>query len=151
MLTVGQDLYQLTQRDFQTLPLDPFYRQDAPTQAGSATVTSLITIPRDRALYLAGFSVILVAAAAETWQQFQITAFFNDNTSQVILYDGRTEVVGLALAGYAVAINKTLNLLLPPNISTIQAIAQKSAAVQPAAMNLNFHGYKIPPGGIGRV
>jgi len=155
MLAIGGQLYNLTDRDRQTLLLEPLIRRATSTWGiGVASITWDYQIPDDRMLLLQNVSVgIGCGAAASRVNQMAVYyretaadplfAFIHQRQNANIVGDGQlvaTERLNVNL--------HSLQLLLPKGIITISAT--RSDTTVAGFLAPTIYGYLIPPGGIGR-
>jgi len=158
MFTFGQGLYRLTERDLETLLVEPYIRssirQLAPAQASDSI---LFPVPQDRSLYLDcfalnwnfNFEALSVATA------FAINLFTQAGTQISLLSIVRDNggIVGdnaaTRGAGAVFGINRAPRIILPPGVQVRMDVSRTGTA---NAMDYRFDltGYLIPPGGVGR-
>ena len=156
MFTVGQGLYNLTERDQATLYMDSFFRSsNATIAAASSNAEASITIPVDRCLYLNTYIFEGQASALSQWFAIGIQAKNDAGTSFRVGYFESTALLGdyssSSAAGSVCTISRSIGIVLPPATKSISCIAFRTGATNPASFNFNVVGYLIPPAGIGRL
>lgn len=158
MLTVGQGLYNLTQRDLSTLFVDSFFREVGSTiAAGTDAGEVVLQIPVDRCLWLGHVHFQGSAAALSTWTSIAMTLTSTSGTFYRVfrMESGSAGVLGdnstASGAGGVCSVNRSFNLLLPPNTQSIRFAMARIGSTNPATWVANCSGYLIPPGGIGRL
>jgi len=159
MFSIGQQLYELTERDYTTQLITPFFRSVRGNGGASANVTAGISLPKDRCLYIKYATISLGPCPLEFWTNASIffrvfsvvqSDLYNINSivSPGLLGEGQ----GVATVGNSVAYNIPLDILLPPGTDSIDAAAVKSGAInQGQTLFFSIAGYLLPAGTIGRA
>lgn len=158
MLTIGQQLYDLTERDLSGLFVDPFFRtQTVSVAAAAAGGSATFNLELDKSLFLHNISITLNNAALSTWYGMAIDVYnaqanvfriFSANGDSGSTLNGDYQAGG---AGRGIAITRTFNLIIPPNSSSIVVAANRATTTNPVDFRVDIVGYKIPPGRIGRL
>lgn len=157
MLTVGQGLYQLTERDNATLYVDSYFRAATVSiAAGTAAGSVDLAIPIDRCLFLHSFLIKGDPTPLSTWNSFKLNLTSNDGTTVYQIYADTNEAGlnsdnGAAAAGSTCTIYRPISLMLPPSVSKITYLAQRAVTTNAATATINLMGYLIPPGRFGRI
>lgn len=155
MFNLGQQLYQLTQRDLVGIGADPFFRTFT-GNAPAAQSFGLLQIPLelDRALYLHAFSAYLINTALATWTSFLIAAENAAGQSVVLSRGGNNTQLngdnGAGGVGASVMVSRTLQIVVPPQTRRLSFIVTRTDLTNQANFELALNGYYIPPGRIGR-
>lgn len=157
MFTIGQGLYNLTERDRTTLFVDPFYRQFV-VSAGAASLVGAadLNLPLDRALYINSIVFNGAPTALSRWTNFELNALANSGSTGFLLakYLGAPLIGDNSLAtavGDGCVINRDLNLVIPPNTNALRFSVTRDVVGNAASCTINLSGFLIPPGGIGRI
>jgi hypothetical protein len=159
MFYVGQNLYQVTERDLATQTISPYFTSVRGNGGASTTATGSISIPRDRALYVKNVVLSLGPVPLEYYTNASI--FFrvfnvvqqdlwniNSLVSPGLLGQGQQ----VASVGNSVAYSFPLDILLPPGTDSIDATSVKSGAIaQGQTLFFGISGYLLPAGNIGRA
>lgn len=148
MLEIGSQLFNLTDRDRQTIFLEPFLRRTSVTlAAASATANMDFSLPIDRCLYLHSVVFDLAAEAATNWESWGV----------------QIRRPGLELAGilYQEAITPVLNnrvsktipiqFICPPGVNLVRFGASRVTTTNAVIANVELVGYLMPAGEIGRA
>jgi hypothetical protein len=157
MLTVGQGLYNLTQRDQATLYVDSFYRQSTYNLAigtGAGTDTVGIQLPIDRSLYLSFLNIIADPGAAASWTILGVNMLSDSGVPYPLIQqygDSINSDNATSAAGSVTTLWRSFNTVLPPNTKRLVATVNRSASGAAATIRVFVGGYLIPPGGIGRL
>ena len=156
MITFGQGLYNLTDRDRSTLYVDSFFRSVGISIAAlSDTATATIAIPLDRCLYLNNFSINLSAAALSTWTGIRLDAVSDAGVNYRIVTIGSAAILGdnasTSGANVQVFLNRNPQLLLPPNTRSLSFSGFRSGNTNAVTGDISLNAYLLPPGGIGRL
>ncbi len=155
MFTIGQELYRLTNRDEETLLIEPFFRTliaNIPAGVGASGVS--FSVPIDRCLYLGMCSLRMTPGAA----QRMISVFMELQNTAAVVFQKIWEVNGdltgdynaASVLGTTVSFNLYPQIILPPG-STLRVSGEKLPVANAGIVNATVSGYLIPPGRIGRV
>lgn len=158
MLSLGQDLYQESQRDLVGVQLESFFRQtSAPLGIGIASAQLFVSTPPDRLLWIHSYSFDGQAgAAAARWLNAQLELIAPDTGTGVICtLATKRNAFGIScdgeapsnLIGYTVGLGG--GLLLPRGIS-LRMTAQRSDTTVAGSAVLTVLGYLVPPGNVAR-
>lgn len=160
MFNFGESLYRLTQRDEETLLIDPFFRVASGSVAAASLFSSVnIAVPIDRSLFIHTLQIALIASALSTWESASVSLIDSNGTAlsaglfaiggagSVILGDNQAN----SGAGLGARINRVLELALPPFISAVRLDVTRLVSTNAATFALGISGYTIPPGRIGRA
>lgn len=150
MLSLGFQLYELTERDLATVQLEPLFRRLPFTLgAGVASVQIPLTWPGDRALYLALLTWQFNGEPGTTWtgasaliQGFNFSAFGN--------VGGLPFGCSPSGAGGAGALTDHPRIILPAGAGNVIGLASRVGTVAAASGELDVAGYLIPPGTMTR-
>lgn len=160
MFSFGEQLYQLTERDYLTLMVDPIFRSANGTSAGGTNFGSAaIDIPEDRCLYLDTVTIEGSANAGQFWTslrlgftpplgntfQFWKIGSFGSN---VPLVSNNSNV---DCTGETLCVQISPKIILPPGTRRVNLNTSRAGTIAAAASNiLTISGYFIPPGRLGR-
>lgn len=160
MFTFGEQLYRTTQRDEETLLVDPVFRFAPGTIAAASASGSVdIPVPLDRSLFVHSFTIELGATALSTWELVFLTlkdrvgatlpgaVFAIGNAGQTLVGESQAN----SGVGAGCRFNRVFQLILPPGISAISCTAQRLVTTNAATFGFGINGYTIPPGRIGRA
>jgi hypothetical protein len=156
MITFGQSLYNLTERDRSTLYVDSFFR----TVSGSVPALSdssdtLLSIPVDRCLFINNISIALDPIALSTWTTAAIRAVSDSGVVYRVFYVFSAALLGdnatTSGAGVQVVLNRNLSLLLPPSTKNVSLLLGRTGNANAATGTCSINGFLLPPGGIGRL
>lgn len=147
-------LYSLTDRDLETLLIEPYFRRATINLGVGVTEASAsFTIPADRVLYLSTVSWTAFAEANTTWTNARLEINPGTPTAHVISSFGSTGglpfIVSGAPAGQGGSISFDVHLALPPGIGVAGVLSRIGATVA-ASGRIDITGFLIPPGSIGR-
>lgn len=162
MLQIGQQLFSLTQRDLQTLRLDPYFRTFTMPALGpgDASTSGTWDIPKDRALYLDtwGFEWQCGAASQLSIAEFRMLLHDNPTIFSVI---NRFTLGLTALAGDnrplgggvndTVTINRSPKIVLPPGADPQIALTRSGTVNASNVPTFWLAGWLIPLGNMGRM
>lgn len=157
MLTVGQGLYQLTERDQATLYVDSYFRGGTVSIAAGTTAGSLdLPIPIDRCLFIHSVNIKGDPTALSTWTNFRLNVTSNDGTSVFQIFSATNEAGlasdnGAAAAGSTCTLFRVFQIMLPPSVSKVTFLASRAVTTNAATATINLSGYLIPPGRFGRI
>lgn len=158
MLRFGESLYRLTDRDYQTLQVDPFARAATGTVAALATTAQVdILFPADRAIYLNRILLLMSGIALSQWTVADVVLIRENSVSGPSIAsfgDGPLSGDGTtvpAAAGAACRINVPIDYVVPPNTAGIRMVVQRNNTTNAGLFYLSILGYLIPPGRIGRL
>ena len=147
MLNIGFQLYELTQRDEETLKLDPYFRVQSGITLGVGVTngTFNLSVPRDRCLYIDTVVFSFNAEAATTWTQALVgltdTIGITHRLSQDALSAG---------LGNAAGLTSRPKILLPPNIATLDFNGIRTGTTGAVTFTFWLSACLVPPGRIGR-
>lgn len=150
MLSLGYQLYQLSERDDLTIQLEPLFRRlPFSLGVGVASVQIPLNLPPDRALYIAALTWQFNGEAGTTWtgaalliQGFNFSAFGNV---------GGLGFAGAASgAGGAGSLTDHPRLILPAGAGSVIGLASRIGTTGAASGELDIAGYLIPPGTMTR-
>lgn len=154
MLSIGGQLYNLTDRDRATLLLEPYFRSlSTAWGVGVGLVDSTFTWPADRFLYLVNLDVDwnsgAAAARATNLQVFWREAVGSPGIQLHAERGGQLvgEGTNVATQDSSRALHH-LNVLLPPGQLVVRM--NRSDTTVLGAIAPYVCAYLIPPGGIGR-
>lgn len=162
MLSLGGSLYQLTDRDRQTLRLDPYAEtlQYSVLTAGNSSETKVFrSVPIDRALYLeyvlwgggpgvlAFWTLASLVARQVKNPNITLTLYQVSGTTTAPL---RGDNVQTAVTGQAFNVNKQLGLLLPPGVQPEFTLGRDNTTNNASFPAVQLFGWLIPAGNIGR-
>lgn len=158
MLTIGQQLYDLTGRDLSGLMVDPFFRtQTGTVAAASVSGNTQFTLQLDKCLFLSHMNITLNNAALTTWYgcavdlynaQNNVFRIFSANGDTGSTLNGDYQNGGV---GRSVSIHRNFSLLIPPNTTRIVVGANRADTTNATNFTVDICGYYIPPGRIGRL
>jgi hypothetical protein len=157
MLTLGQNLYILTNRDEATLYVDSYFRQSLFTQPIGTSVsndTVGLEIPLDRSLYLSCATIIAAPGAGNSVQALGIRAVSASGIEYPLFQQNGSSLNGdnvTGAAGGTIAMWRSFNLVLPPSTRRIVATLARTGSLNAATVDVFVCGYLIPPGGLGRL
>lgn len=156
MLSIGGQLYNLTDRDRQTLLLEPLVRRETLTWSiGVASLTWSYNIPPDRCLVLQNVSLGLNAGAAAARINQLAVSWKERDSEPLFCFIHQRQNANLAGDGQLAAAERqnvnlhNLDLLLPPG-GVLYCSATRSDTTVAGFLAPTVFGYLIPPGGIGR-
>lgn len=152
MLTFGEQLYRLTERDEATILIDPFQR--AVSAQMGVGVANLVTgptgqipnIPVDRSLWIHSIQILGGPEAATAYRELGIQLVRGDGSLHQLWLDN--QVNGAAGAGVARYI--PVGLALPPGSQSPAVNAVRVGTTGVATVTMWITGYLIPPGRIVR-
>lgn len=165
MLTLGQELYNLTARDRETIFLDQVFRSYAlPCPGGVDTNVLSVGIPVDRSFYIDRVIALLAGwVGVGNWTQWNLAlgdaGGFNTlvcirgeggAAGRSIISDGSNPTVA-PVPGEGCYQTIDIKTVFPPGFVNLafSAMTLGRGAVATVA-NFRIHGYYIPPGGIAR-
>lgn len=150
MLSIGEQLYQLTLRDQTTAYMDPFFRALSPVALGIgvSTGSASLQIPTDRALWLHSLIFSGSAEAATQWNAFTLALAQAGVQVTTIVAKGLNSAVG---SSYTETFQMGNGLLIPPNTSALNFNLSRAGTTGVANASFTAVGYLIPPGRINRL
>lgn len=148
MLEIGSQLYNLTDRDRQTIFLEPFLRRTTVTLAAAGTTAQCdFSLPIDRCLYLHSVVFDLAAEAATNWESWSVNIRRPGLELAGILYqEAITPVLNTR-------VSRTLSIgfVCPPGVNLIRFGASRVTTTNAVNASAELVGYLMPAGEIGRA
>jgi hypothetical protein len=150
MLSLGYQLYELTDKDLLTVQLEPLFRRlSFSLGVGVSSGQVLLTPPADRALFVAGLTWIMNAEAATRWvsascllQGFTFSSF---SSSAGLNFSGNPAAIG-----EGGSVQDRPGIILPAGSGSVVALFSRFGTTGIATGELDVVGYLIPPGTMTR-
>lgn len=150
MLSIGQQLYELSRKDELDVRLAPFFRNsDVPYPIGVSVLQTEFPVPSDRFVMLQNWCV-QISTNGGVISAFRVALFHPGQT--FLIHQAQANVVGdnQTTAGNSLAgISRSPNILCPPG-SVIQFSVERTSTVAIGNFRVSLQGYAIPPGNIVR-
>jgi hypothetical protein len=147
-------LYELTDRDRETLLIEPYFRRVLIDFAiGVDTASGDFITPNDRCLFITHVSWTCFGQAATRWSNARLEINPGLPTAHVISSFGSTEgmpfIVSGAPTGQGGSITDDISLVIPAGIR-VAGVLSRIGNTAVAQGRCDLTGYLIPPGTIGR-
>lgn len=158
MFSIGQQLYELTDKDQQTLFVDPFFRTVSVTiPALSNNGDAIFNLPLDRALWISSLIIRFDNASVSTWHSAQAYVT-NTVGNRFQIFDSAGNATSILNGDYqnggvgtSFSINRQLDLLIPPQTSSLIVGTSRTGNTNPVNFVAYVAGYLLPPGRVGRL
>lgn len=157
MITFGQDLYGLAERDLNSILLDVYNpgKVDTPFGIGNALLTVVYPLPVDRNLYLASCSGFWNGGAvASRIQEVNLQYTPPSGFSGAVRIFTHRNVAGLShdgpAAGQTYSVTHFPGILLPRGGALELRVVRAIDTTTAGSSEFSLYGWTVPPGNLAR-
>jgi hypothetical protein len=147
MLHIGGQLYNLTNRDVQSIFLEPkFFQATFTLGAGVTQSNQTVPLAMDRSYWIHSVVIRGLAETLTTWDEWTID--LRDSGSNRVATLARQRIAGAANTAFVSTV--PIGFAVPPQTSALQLTFTRGGATNAVDANYSINGYYIPAGGIAR-